>query len=425
MRTNSKMAALMIGLIFLAGCETQRKVVAGELEIFNWWTSGSERSGLEAVFELYKEKYPDVLIKNAATTGGAGTALREDLYERGLDAGRPPDTYQLHIGASLQDDLRYLQPITALYTQNGWESVFPPRVLDSVRIDGEYYSVPINIHRSNVLWFNKAIFTELGLQPPTTWSELFTTAATLQAAGKTAFYFSPARSGTSPDSWTSAHLFESMLLATLGESGYLGLFTGATSWKSQGVLDALSTLQQLMGVATFGTDTSGFDAANMTGEKNLAAMTIMGDWFSGELEKAGWKADEQYGYVASPDTGAYFMYLSDSFPLTKGAPNEENAKRFLELVGSREAQDAFNPIKGSIPARLDPDTSRYNTYLRSAIADFKTKTLVPSIAHGAAAPIAFKLAFFTIMGQFTLDFDSQKATDALLAACLAAGRTCN
>ncbi len=45
--------------------------------------------------------------------------------------------------------------------------------------------------------------------------------------------------------------------------------------------------------------------------------------------------------------------LSDSFGLPKNAPNRENVIKWLTLCASQEGQDAFNPIKGSIPARID------------------------------------------------------------------------
>ncbi len=59
-----------------------------------------------------------------------------------------------------------------------------------------------------------------------------------------------------------------------------------------------------------------------------------------------------YSWAPSPGTDGIFIVLSDSFGLPKNAPNRDNAISFLKVVGSRgEGQDAFNPIKGSIPAR--------------------------------------------------------------------------
>ena len=47
----------------------------------------------------------------------------------------------------------------------------PKQLLDLITVDGKLYSVPVNIHRSNVLWYNPAVLEEVGIAaPPTTWS---------------------------------------------------------------------------------------------------------------------------------------------------------------------------------------------------------------------------------------------------------------
>ena len=46
---------------------------------------------------------------------------------------------------------------------------------------------------------------------------------------------------------------------------------------------------------------------------------------------------------------------------------------------------SFNPLKGSIPARMDADKSKYDEYGQDTMEDFKTETIRPSLAHGSAA----------------------------------------
>ena len=115
-------------------------------------------------------------------------------------------------------------------------------------------------------------------------------------------------------------------------------------------------------------------------------MMIMGDWTHGVMLS---KKFTDYKWAPAPGTDGVFIVLSDSFGLPKGTANRENAINFLKVCGSREGQDAFNPIKGSIPARTDPDLSKYDEYLLYAMESFKTNTLVPSIQHGAAAKQSF------------------------------------
>ena len=100
---------------------------------------------------------------------------------------------------------------------------------------------------------------------------------------------------------------------------------------------------------------------------------------------------------ASPGTDGIFIALSDSFGLPKDIKNRPAAIAWLKLLGSKEGQDIFNPLKGSIAARLDSDLSLYNTYSQSAAADWQSNTVVGSLVHGAVAPESFSSEFATVM----------------------------
>ena len=60
----------------------------GQLEIFSWWTAGGEADGLNAMFEVFKEQYPEVEIVNA--TVAAGSIGRAGYAH----AGGPPDSFR-------------------------------------------------------------------------------------------------------------------------------------------------------------------------------------------------------------------------------------------------------------------------------------------------------------------------------------------
>lgn len=48
-----------------------------------------------------------------------------------------------------------MEPLDDLYEKEGWKDKFPESLIDLVSKDGKIYSVPVNIHRGNVLWYNK------------------------------------------------------------------------------------------------------------------------------------------------------------------------------------------------------------------------------------------------------------------------------
>jgi glucose/mannose transport system substrate-binding protein len=417
--------ALLCAGLGLAGCQSARTEEENKLVFFNWWTSPGELAALNQLVAVYTAKYPDVTIENAVVTGGPATNLHARLYDQGLKIGKPPDSYQVHIGAETKADLEFLQPIDDLYQANNWPNVFPTAVLDYSRFNGSYYTTPVNVHRSNVLWYRMDLMAKINRQPPATWDEFFEIAEQLKAAGDEVFVYNPALDSKDPSnriSWTTYHMFESILLAELGEGGWLGLFDHSHSWNSPEVIEAFMKLKRLMTYAKPWPDSAGYDLTAMTTDTRPAAMALMGDWAEGDLTALGFKPGVDFGWAPAPGTADYFLFLSDSFPLPKGAPHEKNARRWLEVVGSKEAQDAFNPLKGSISARLDADLTRYDAYHQSAINDFASKRLVPSLAHGLAASPAFKQKYYEIVGQFRDGNDAVAAAAALEDACQA---TCN
>jgi glucose/mannose transport system substrate-binding protein len=156
-----------------------------------------------------------------------------------------------------------------------------------------------------------------------------------------------------------------------------------------------------------------------------AAFNIMGDWvdgyFSGDTAggNLGLVPGEGYGWAPPPGTDGVFQFLSDSFTLAKGAPHPEEATAWLTVAGSKEGQEAFNPVKGSICARTDCDTTLFNEYLQSAMADWSTDVVVGSLTHGVTANDTWKNEINNALGLFLTDRDIAAFQTALAEAAAA------
>ncbi|MCS7062122.1 MAG: ABC transporter substrate-binding protein [Anaerolineae bacterium] len=389
----------------------------GKLEIFSWWTSGGEVEALEALYKLYREKYPNVEIINAALAGGAGQGGNmKAVLETRMIGGDPPDSFQVHLGQELIGShvkAGRMEDLSDLYASEGWNNVFPKGLIELASYEGKPYSVPVNIHRSNVMWYNTNHLAEAGLdKPPATWDEWFDYAEKLKAKGIGAL----AVAGADPN--FSAHVFENILVATLGPEKYTGLFNGATAWDDPGVKEAMDILLRSHEYAQADYLSVAWGDINEVMTSGKASTMIMGDWTHGLFKSAGFK---DYGWAPAPGTNGVFVALSDSFGLPKNVKHRENVINWLKLCGSREGQDAFNPIKGSIPARTDPDLSKYDDYLKQTIEAFKTNTIVGSIQHGAAAPQGFVNDYDTIVSTLLASKDTAAAMKELVAAAKTAG----
>jgi len=401
-------AIFAISLLFMGvGCKEK---VSGEVEVFSWWTAGGEAEGLQAMIDIFNEKYPDVEFINATVAGGAGVEAKPVLISR-LTGDDPPDSFQVHAGHELIDTWGvgdYLEPVNFIFEEEGWYDVYPEDMISILSKGDDILSVPVNIHRSNVLWYNKAVFEENGIEVPTTFDEFFAAADVLKAAGIT-----PLAMG---EAWTATHLFENVLLGVVGADDYVGLMDGSVKWDSDGVKEAIQTYVDILDYVNADNSALGWDEAAQYVIDGTAAMTVMGDWAEGYFKSKGLTPDVEFGYVPSPGTSGIFMALSDTFCLPKGAPNRDAAIAWLKICGSKEGQDAFNPIKGSIPSRTDADISLYDVYLKSAIDDFGSNIITPSIQHGAAVSETWLVAIGDVITLLLADKDVDAAAAALQAA---------
>jgi glucose/mannose transport system substrate-binding protein len=384
----------------------------GKLVVASWWTAGGEAEGLTGMLNIYKAKYPDVEIVNATVAGGAGFVFRPVLKTR-LIAGDPPDTFQLHAGLEVEgyDPETYLEPLDDIYAAEGLEQVFPPDLLTLLKYKGHYWGVPVNIHRSNVLWYDKSIFAEAGLTPPTTWDEFWAVADALKARGVVALAM-----GTS-GGWEAGHVFEDVLAGTCGAEKYKGLWTGAVQWTDSCVAQALENFKRMLTYVNTDHPALSWDGAGHYLIENKGAMMIMGDWANGWFMAQGYT---DYGWAPPPGTKGIFVALSDSFALPKKAPYLDNAIAWVKVCGSKEGQEAFNPKKGSICARTDCNPALFNEYLKAAMADWAADAIVPSTVHGAAAIESWVTDFKDAIVLFVTSGDVAGTQTALQQACVAA-----
>lgn len=405
--------AIVLGLVVALGSVS---LAAGKLEIFSWW-AGDEGPALEALLKIYKQKYPGVEVINATVTGGSGVNARAVLKTRML-GGDPPDSFQVHAGQELIGTwvvADRMEDLTGLYKSEGWLTKFPKGLIDLLSYKGGIWSVPVNIHRSNVLWYNPAKLREWGVTPPKTWDEFLATCATLKGKGVEA----PLALG---ENWTQNHLWESVALGVLGADDWSALWTGKLKFNDPKAVKVWDTFGKVLDCAN--KDAAGLSWQQATDRvvQGQSAFNIMGDWAAGYMTTTlKLKPGEGFGWAPSPGTAGTFMMLSDSFGLPKGIKNRTEALNWLKVLGSREGQDAFNPLKGSIAARTDSDLSKYNAYLQSAAKDWKSNKIVGSLVHGAVAPESFGGQFGTVMEIYLNGKNSKAAANAAQAIANQAG----
>ncbi len=415
MRRHPLLGFSIIGIIAVAvallGLPQGAMALSGKLEIFSWWTAGGEANALKALFDVYAKRYPGVQIVNATVAGGAGTNAKAVLKTRIL-GGQPPDSFQVHAGHELIDTwvrTSYMAPLTSLFKSEGWDKVMPRGLLDILSYNGEIWSVPVNIHRANVLWYNKKVFADAYLEPPKTFDDFFRVADALKAKGIVALALGD------KEGWEAGHTFETVLIGTLGADGYRGLWTGKVPWTSPKVAQALETFKRMLAYTNTDHAALTWDEAGQYILGAKGAMLIMGDWTNGWFSS---KNFADYGYVPAPGNENIYDALSDSFGLPQKVRDPENVMAWLRVLGSREGQEAFNPLKGSICARTDCNASLFTPYQQWTMKHWTSDAIVPSVIHGAAASEGWATEYKDAIALFVTSRDTPATQQALQKACV-------
>jgi glucose/mannose transport system substrate-binding protein len=127
----------------------------GAVEVFSWWTAGGEAEGLEALIEVFNDRtrstssstlpWPVVRVPPHGPCWPA--AWRPTTRRR---RGRDTPAQEL-IGTYVA--ARQLEPLNFLFEEEGWLDVLPEAIIPQISEDGDIFSVPVNIHRANVLWY--------------------------------------------------------------------------------------------------------------------------------------------------------------------------------------------------------------------------------------------------------------------------------
>jgi glucose/mannose transport system substrate-binding protein len=427
-------AILVVAATVLSACgpkATPTPTASTEVEVFSWWVGPGEADGLAAMVKVFNAQYPNIQFINAAVAGGAGTNAKAVLATR-LAANDPPDSWQAHAGQETIANYvaaGQVLPLDDLFKSTGLDKVLPATLLPRISQNGHPYSVPVNIHRSNVLWFNPKVLAAAGVtaNPKTDFATLdafFAVCDQIKAAGKICLSLGAP--------WTAIHLFENIMIGTIGSDKWNGMWTTppTTDWAGADVTKGIANFAKALSYTNPDASTlSDWQTASKMVSDGDAAFNIMGDWAYGYFANAAPNGlaltpHTDFDWAVAPGTYGVFNFLSDSFVLPVGAKHPDATLAWLTVAASRPGQEAFNPLKGSICARTDCNQALFSEYSQDAAKDWTSNVVVGSLMHGVVAAPAWATSIGTAIGLFQAD--TTKTADfqaALVAACKADG-TC-
>jgi len=207
--------------------------IGGSVTLWAEWTAQEQQDFLAALAPF--EADTGITVNYQGKGNNMDTALTA-----AVSGGSPPDVAlvpdpgtldSLAKAGSIKDLTSILGSLTSNYG-TAWNTL--------ASYNGKQYGVWFKGANKNTIWYNPALFTAAGISsPPTSWEQLLTDAAQLQAAGTTPF------SLCTDVGWPVADMWQNVYLKTAGAANYNKLATHALKWTDPTVTTAFTTLGQL------------------------------------------------------------------------------------------------------------------------------------------------------------------------------------
>jgi glucose/mannose transport system substrate-binding protein len=406
MKATAWARVLAVLALWLPACGGSSSPPPSQVEILDWWTAGGEMDALAQLLKVFQGQYPR---ESVLQTDIDGSTAARSLIQTRMIGGDPPDTFQANGGWDLLGWVLY-NNMDAMATKmdpvdpdaEGWGGgVMPQAVLDTVSFGNSVYGVPLDIHRINTLFYNKALFDRFDAAPPASLDDVFSAAAALQAAGMAAPIALGGEDGALP-----LIFFENLLVSRAGAAFYRQFMLGLGEPFAPEIATAVDDLATLLTYANANSTRLTWSEAATRVVTQDAAMMITGDWGKAYLVKSGGlMVNVDFRAMPTPGTKGTFVFTTDTFGLPKGGLNRSGATDMLTTFGSNQGQDTFNPIKGSISPRTDTNPYAYDDMGKQTIIDFKEASADGTAVAATAilAPRAFIDQVNTALLQFVVD----------------------
>ena len=410
--------ALAVGVASCGAPSSPNNEATNKLTMISWWTSGSEKPALDVLIDAFKAKYPDVEVDDAAVTGGGGTNAQVVLAQR-LLAGDPPDVWQTFPNGALKAYVsqRQVADISSVATDSGLTTHIPQVILDGLTVDGKQYGVPTSAHRGNVLFYNLDVLRQAGVATPGNGYAAKDWVADLKKvkdAGKVPLCLG------AKDSFTTATLFENILLSVVGPEGWDQMAADRFDWRGPQVKEALALFGQALDQVDPAASGQSWDEATKKLGEGGCAFEVMNDSAYGELAKAGDVDGKNFSEVPFPGTESSYLAVVDTFVQARAAQNAKNASEFLAVLADPTVQTNFSKLKGSVPVRTDADVSSLSPYQQSAAKALRDSRVLWSITHGSAMSPSFQQGFYDAVNAYVRTRDAKAFSSTLIDAVAAA-----
>jgi raffinose/stachyose/melibiose transport system substrate-binding protein len=312
---------------------------SGATEIIFYQSKPEVIGYFDELIQQFHEAQSRVRVRHDATSNLAGSFVRETPPDLGLlnynfeiasyvQKGALSDLSDMPEAGRILDELQPLVEVTASYP-------------------GRTSVIPYSLMAAAVL-YNRDIFDQNGLQPPTTWDEFVAVCQTLTEAGVTPVY------STVKDPWTIAQgPFDYSVGGMVDTTDFFkklkaqddDIGPDSEVAFSKQFREPVERMKQILGYSNADAASRGYGDGNLAFANGEAAMYLQGPWAIGEIAKTN----------PGLNVGAFPLPMTDdpadrkvrvnidlALWIPEGSTKKQAAREFLSFLMQPEIIDTYN-----------------------------------------------------------------------------------
>ncbi|MDK4715130.1 extracellular solute-binding protein [Rhizobium sp. CNPSo 4039] len=311
-------------------------------------TNPESIASFDAVSKAYMEKHPDVSFDVEQRAGGSEG---DNIIKTRLATGEMADIFQYNAGSLFQalKPEQTMADLSDLASEAG--------ILDSFKRvvtgpDGRVRGIPFGPAMGGGIFYNRKIYAELGLTPPKTWADFMANNQKIKAAGKVAI------AQTYGTTWTSQLFVLADFHNVQAEIPDFAANYTANKQKYADTPAALRGFEHLEEVAKGGFFNADFGAATFDDGMRMVATGEAAHYPNltfgiGNIQQNFPDNLKDLGFFALPGADAakngLTVWMPAALYVSAKSEHVEEAKKFVDWVGSKEACDLMAKVVSSGP----------------------------------------------------------------------------
>jgi raffinose/stachyose/melibiose transport system substrate-binding protein len=336
-----------------------------------------EQSPLDQLTKLYtKAKFSATY----APTDQVQTAVRTQL-----GAGNAPDLHVVYPGnGSAMSMVQIAQAgLLADLSSEQWTQLIPSNFKPAFQIQGKTYLYSAGSSTIGAI-YNKKVFQQVGVEPPTTWSELLDVCAKIKKAGKV-----PIALGAQTP-WVTQLINYALVPSTVYAKNPqfdAQMQAGTASFAQSGWRDAMNMYLELQKRGFFNDNPNGTTYEQQTSmvATGKAAMAVQVSAVLPDFRKAAASPDDLGMFPFPGSDTAADVWIPAGVVVGLGvsarSKNLDAAKAFIEFLGQQENIDRWAAAVACIPLKRDA-SSKIDPVLESFLPLIDANKAVPFMDQG-------------------------------------------